>query len=256
MRYLPWLFCLLIFSGFALSQSQPQLNLMPVPASVQQGSGVLLITQSFSVSLEGTHDPVLEAGVHRFEHQLSRQTGIFFQPKAGSAATLTVRADKPIPAVLKLGENESYQLTVSDSAVQLTAPNTLGALHGLQTFLQLVTITPTGFVAPSVTIKDQPRFPWRGLMIDVSRHFIPIDVLKRNLDGMALVKMNVFHWHLSDNQGFRAESKTFPKLTSAGSEGHFGGQAAERLDLDGTLDAAHPSDAGLQEAVVGMPVKG
>jgi len=132
-----------------------------------------------------------------------------------------VRADKPIPAVLKLGENESYQLTVSDSAVQLTAPNTLGALHGLQTFLQLVTITPTGFVAPSVTIKDQPRFPWRGLMIDVSRHFIPIDVLKRNLDGMALVKMNVFHWHLSDDQGFRAESKTFPKLTSAGSEGHF-----------------------------------
>jgi len=66
MRYLPWLFCLLIFSGFALSQSQPQLNLMPIPASVQQGSGVLLITQSFSVNLEGTHDPVLEAGVHRF----------------------------------------------------------------------------------------------------------------------------------------------------------------------------------------------
>jgi len=221
MRYLLWIGSLFILNGFAVSQSQPQLNLMPVPANVQQGTGVLPIGQTFSVKLDGAHDPVLEAGVHRFEHQLSRQTGIPFQPKAGSAATLTVRAEKPIPTILKLGEDESYQLTVTDSGAQLTAPNTLGALHGLQTFLQLVTITPNGFVAPVVTIKDQPRFPWRGLLIDVSRHFIPIDVLKRNLDGMAFVKMNVFHWHLSDDQGFRPESKVFPKLTSMGSEGHY-----------------------------------
>jgi hexosaminidase len=94
-------------------------------------------------------------------------------------------------------------------------------LHGLQTFLQLVQITPSGFAAPSVTIKDQPRFPWRGLLIDVSRHFIPLDVMKRNLDGMAAVKMNVLHWHLSDDQGFRVESKRFPKLTQLGSDGMF-----------------------------------
>ncbi len=104
----------------------------------------------------------------------------------------------------------------------------LGALHGLQTFLQLVTITPTGFAAPAVTIKDQPRFPWRGTLIDVSRHFIPLDVLKRNLDGMAAVKMNVLHWHLSDDQGFRAESKVFPELTGEGSDGQFYTQAEIR----------------------------
>src|SRR5208337_5341970 len=97
----------------------------------------------------------------------------------------------------------------------------LGILHGLQTFLQLVEITPTGFAVPAVTIKDQPRFAWRGLMFDVSRHFIPVDVLKRNLDGMAAVKMNVMHWHLSDDQGFRAESKVFPKLHEMGSAGQF-----------------------------------
>jgi len=221
MRYLVGLGTLFILCGFAVSQSQPQLNLMPIPASVQQGTGSLPIAPSFSVKLDGAHDPVLEAGVHRFEHQLSRQTGIPFQPKAGSASTLTVRVEKPIPAILKLGEDESYQLTVTDSGAQLTAPNSLGALHGLETFLQLVRITPDGFVAPAVTIRDQPRFPWRGLLIDVSRHFIPLDVLKRNLDGMAFVKMNVFHWHLSDDQGFRAESKVFPKLTSMGSEGHY-----------------------------------
>jgi len=221
MRSLRMIGILFLLSGFAVSQSQPQLNLMPMPASVQQGSGALPITSSFSVSIGGAHDASLEAAVHRFEHQLSRQTGIPFQTKAGATATLTVRADKAMPAVLKLGDDESYQLTVTDSGVQLTASSTLGALHGLQTFLQLVTITPGGFVAPAVTIKDQPRFPWRGLMIDVSRHFIPIDVLKRNLDGMAAVKMNVFHWHLSDDQGFRAESKVFPKLAATGSESHY-----------------------------------
>jgi hexosaminidase len=221
MRCLSLTIIFLILSSFALSQSKPQLNLMPLPASVQPGSGALPIVQSFSVSITGVHDPALEAGVQRFVAQLSRQTGIPFRPKAGSAARLTVHADKALETVQKLGEDESYQLTVTDSSAQLTAPTTLGALHGLQTFLQLVTIGPSGFGAPAVTIKDQPRFPWRGLLIDVSRHFIPIDVLKRNLDGMAAVKMNVLHWHLSDDQGFRAESKVFPKLTGMGSEGHY-----------------------------------
>jgi hexosaminidase len=74
---------------------------------------------------------------------------------------------------------------------------------------------------PVVTIQDRPRFPWRGLMIDVARHFMPVEVIKRNLDGMAAVKLNVFHWHLSDNQGFRVESKEFPKLQEMGSDGLF-----------------------------------
>jgi hexosaminidase len=228
MRTLAFVIFLSLFTGFSVAQSQPQLNLMPMPASVQPGSGSLPITQSFSVSVTGAHDPALEAGAQRFITQLSRQTGIPFRPKTGEAATLTVHAEKGLEAVQKLGEDESYQLTISESGAQLTAPTTLGALHGMQTFLQLVTITPSGFAAPAVTIKDQPRFPWRGLLIDVSRHFIPLDVLKRNLDGMAAVKMNVLHWHLSDDQGFRVESKVFPKLAGMGSEGHYYTQAEVR----------------------------
>ena len=104
---------------------------MPLPASVQQGSGMLPVTQSFSVSVTGAHDPALEAGVRRFVAQLSRQTGIPFRPKAGAAATLTVHADKALEAVQKLGEDESYQLTVTDSGAQLTAPTTLGVLTRL-----------------------------------------------------------------------------------------------------------------------------
>ena len=192
-----------------------------MPASVQQGSGQLTVTQSFSVAASGAHDASLDEEIQRFTAQLSRQAGIPFRPKSGAASTLQIHADHGRQAVQKLGEDESYELTVNETGAKLTAPTSLGVLRGLQTFLQLVEITSTGFAVPAVTIKDQPRFPWRGTLIDVSRHFIPIDVLKRNIDGMAAVKLNVLHWHLSDDQGFRVESKVFPKLTGAGSDGMF-----------------------------------
>jgi hexosaminidase len=79
-----------------------------------------------------------------------------------------------------------------------------------------------------VTIDDEPRFPWRGLMIDAGRHFIPVPVIERNLDGMEAVKLNVFHWHLSEDQGFRVESKVFPELQGKGSGGQFYTQTASR----------------------------
>jgi hexosaminidase len=215
------LIAVLLLVSFAAAQSQPQLNLMPMPASVQAGTGQLAISQSFSVAVTGSHDASLDSAIQRFVDQLSRQTGIPFRPKSGAAPTLQIHADHGLQSVQKLGEDESYELTVADSGAKLTAPTTLGVLRGLATFVQLVQITPTGFAAPAVVIKDQPRFPWRGTLIDVSRHFIPIDVLKRNLDGMAAVKMNVLHWHLSDDQGFRVESKVFSKLTGMGSDGMF-----------------------------------
>jgi hexosaminidase len=201
---------------------------MPMPASVQQGSGQLVVTQSFAVAVSGARDASLDEEIQRFQTQLSRQTGIPFRPKPGAAPTLQIHADHGRQAVQKLGEDESYELTVTDSGAKLTASTSLGVMRGLQTFLQLMQITPTGFAVPAVTIKDQPRFPWRGTLIDVSRHFIPIDVLKRNIDGMAAVKMNVLHWHLSDDQGFRVESKVFPKLTGMGSDGMFYTQAEIR----------------------------
>jgi len=221
MRTLILVTAVFLLATCAAAQSQPQLNLMPLPASVQLGAGQLPITQLFSVAVTGARDASLDEEVQRFQAQLARQTGIPFRPKASAPPTLQIRADRARQTVQKLGEDESYELTVTDSGAKVTAPTTLGIQRGLQTFLQLVEITPTGFAAPAVTIKDSPRFPWRGTLIDVSRHFIPIDVLKRNLDGMAAVKLNVLHWHLSDDQGFRVESKVFPKLTGMGSDGMF-----------------------------------
>ncbi len=211
------------------AQTPPQLNLMPVPASVQLGSGQLPIDSSFSVAITGAQDAMLKDGIDRFMTQLSQQTGIPFRRGAAEhGATLTMHAQGKSEATQTLGEDESYELTVNPLGAQLTAPNPLGILHGLQTFLQLVQPTPTGFAAPAVTIKDFPRFAWRGLLIDVCRHFIPLDVLKRNVDGLAAVKMNVLHLHLSDNEGFRTESKKFPKLTEDGSNGSYYTQAEMR----------------------------
>jgi hexosaminidase len=121
--------------------------------------------------------------------------------------------------VQALGEDESYRLQVEATAVQLDAPNPLGILHGLQTFLQLVRPAADGFAIDAVTIEDRPRFPWRGLVMDVSRHFMPVNVVKRNLDAMEAVKLNVLHWHLSDDQGFRVESKKYPKFQELASDG-------------------------------------
>ena len=211
-----------------------------MPANVQSGTGQLPITRSFSVAVTGAHDALVDAALQRFTAQLSQQTGIPFRPKPDATPTLTVHADHGSETVQKLGEDESYALTITDASAQLTAPTSLGVLNGLQTFLQLVQITPSGFIVPAVTIKDQPRFPWRGLLIDVSRHFIPLDVLKRNVDGMAAVKMNVLHWHLSDDQGFRVESKVFPKLQEMGSDNQFYTQAEIREFL------AYAHDRGIR----------
>ncbi len=211
----------ILFVAVAAAQSQPQLNIMPMPAVVQFGAGKLHLQPSFSVAVDGVKDATLERGVQRFVAELSRETGMPLRNKTSESVnpSLVIHAERRSEAVSRLGEDESYELAVSESGAKLTAPNPLGILHGLQTFLQLVAPSPDGFALPAVTIKDRPRFPWRGLLIDVGRHFIPLEVLKRNIDGMAAVKMNVLHLHLSDDQGFRVESKRFPKLHEVGSDG-------------------------------------
>jgi hexosaminidase len=212
---------LLLCAAAASAQEQPRLNLMPLPASFQTGSGDLRIDSSFSVALTGHTEARLDRAVQRFLRQLSRETALPLPAKASPKTTLTIHTDRASKEVQELGEDESYTLEITPDGAKLDAATPLGTMHGLQTFLQLVQVSPDGFAAPALKIQDKPRFPWRGLMIDVSRHFIPLDVLRRNLDGMEAVKMNVFHWHLSENQGFRVESKKFPKLHTLGSDGLF-----------------------------------
>jgi hexosaminidase len=226
----------LVFAGIMVgapmrAQTPTELNVMPLPAKTQLGSGALPIDRGFTIGFIGFRDERLDRAGQRFLVQLHRETGIVFAsagsqagvlaPRDAARAMLLVTTNRDSKPVQELGEDESYTLEVTSSGAKLSAPTVLGTLRGLQTFLQLVSITANGFSVPAVSIQDQPRFPWRGLMIDSARHFMPIAVIKRNLDGMEAVKMNVFHWHLSDNQGFRVESHRFPKLTAEGSDGLF-----------------------------------
>ena len=214
-------------------------KLMPIPSVVQPAEGQLPVSQVFTVGLSGYSEPRLDRAALRFVSELSRQTGIpivnGIAPDV-SKATLVVKTDHASKPVQDVDEDEGYTLDVTPTRATLHAANPLGTLHGLQTFLQLVRVTSTGFAAPAIHIEDRPRFPWRGLMFDVGRHFIPVNVLERNIDGMAAVKLNVFHWHLSENQGFRVETKSYPKLHELGSDGLYYTQAEIREVIDYARD--------------------
>jgi hexosaminidase len=208
---------------------------MPLPVKVETAAGHLAVDGSFSVAATGSTDLRLESALNRFAARISRQTGIPMlaaRPADASRATLRVECagvpSGPGAADPSLGEDESYQLDVTPDGARLKAATVAGALHGLATFAQLVVPGAEGFHVPAIHIEDRPRFPWRGLMLDVSRHWMPLEVVERNLDAMAAVKLNVFHWHLSDDQGFRAESRRFPRLQQLGSDGNYYTQAEIR----------------------------
>src|ERR1700677_1800551 len=216
----------------ALPPAQIPLALMPLPSSLTRGQGEFTVTpaggaaSSFTFSYGQTHDARLEAAVRRAVTRLGRTCGgevlRFGLDHPGSAhPSLLINVAGPGEPVQTIDEDESYQLSVTSEGVTLTAANDLGAMHGLETLLQLAVTQQGACVLPAVTINDVPRFRWRGFMLDVSRHFEPVAAIERTLDGMADAKLNVFHWDLSDDQSFRAESKKFPKLTEVASEGEF-----------------------------------
>lgn len=197
---------------------------MPAPAEFAPGDGRCPITTTFSVALEGHRDARLEDGLARALRLCEARTG-FTLPRpfgeAGAEATLRIVCDGPGNAIPVLGEDESYELTVTPQGATLRAPAVVGVLRGLETMLQLLAGDGNGWYLPAVHVRDAPRFPWRGLLVDVCRHWQPMPVIKRTLDGMALAKLNVLHLHLTEDQGFRVESRRYPRLHELGSDGDY-----------------------------------
>jgi len=225
-RYLP-LFMILLCAFTVRAQQPsptPKLNLMPVPASVKFQPERLAVDANFRVATRGFSDARLQAAIWRFIKRLEGRTVLTLASTLAAddqTTPLIINCEGPGKTVPGVGENESYRIDITRRQAMLTAPTVVGALRGLETLLQLLDADRNGYFFPGVQIDDQPRFPWRGLMIDVARHFQTMETLKRNLDGMAAVKLNVFHWHLSEDQGFRVESKKFPKLHQLGSDGNY-----------------------------------
>lgn len=201
-----------------------QHHLMPVPMSVRFLSGRLPVDASFTVALKGQPDTRMYRGVERAVRRLQNRTGLEISQGLSDApanASLVIEYRATGDVVPSLNEDETYSLEVSPERALLSAPTVVGALRGLETLLQLLEGDSNGYFIPVVHIEDKPRFPWRGLLIDVCRHWEPIEVIKRNLDGMAAVKLNVLHLHLTEDQGFRIESRKYPKLHEQGSDGKY-----------------------------------
>src|SRR6202162_3488110 len=174
-------------------------SLMPQPSQPSAQEGRLTLTPSFAATADHYRDARLDAAIARTLDRLKTQIGTSIPtsaPAAPTSAALVISVDGPGEPVQSVDEDESYSLEVNASAARLHSATVAGTMHGLETLQQLVQSDATGYFVPPVSIRDTPRFRWRGLMIDCGRHFMPVEVIRRSLDGMAAVKLNVFHCHL------------------------------------------------------------
>lgn len=204
--------------GRAAEQPVP---VMPAPSEVRIAGGRVPAGSLLVVKTERLPNERLGLAIGRAK---SRWHARVAGPEPTETA-LTIKWRVDAPLVPRENEDESYILEVGPGAVTLSAATDIGALRGLETLLQLPEEAGHSWSMAAATIADAPRFPWRGLMIDVARHWQPTEVIERNIDAMAAVKLNVLHLHLTDDQGFRIESRTHPELQARGSDGRFFTQA-------------------------------
>ncbi|MFZ3418723.1 beta-N-acetylhexosaminidase [Vibrio harveyi] len=201
------------------------LNLMPYPQNVELGQGKITLDKSFSIYIKGYDSPRVQFNAKRTMDRLYRQTGLpmlNWHAESEKDATLVIDIrNAPKSEVQDINSDESYQLESRNGQIIIRSERPYGAFHGFETFLQLVTTDATGYFVPAVSIQDEPRFPWRGVSYDTSRHFIELDVILRQLDAMASAKMNVFHWHIWDDQAIRIQLDNYQKLWQDTADGDY-----------------------------------
>lgn len=201
-------------------EDRASVSVMPLPAELKLTGHKLILPSSFSPEVRSADSTgIISDALERFFSRLERLVA----PANGKVNDVPLRivCSENFRDTLFAPGRESYQLSVYPGKIILKANTPAGILYGLETLLQLVDTDHDIPFIPGVRIKDYPRFPWRGLMIDVCRHWIPKDVILRNLDAMAAVKLNVLHLHLTEYQAFRIESKVFPLLQEKGSDGNY-----------------------------------
>ncbi|MFN5324549.1 MAG: beta-N-acetylhexosaminidase [Bacteroidota bacterium] len=194
------LFLFLLHASWAEAQ-----NLIPLPSQISypEKSGFYVWPRNASARVEGTDDPLAQKVINTFIGELSKKVPVYKE-------ALVAYFDPKIA-------NEGYELEVAENGIRIRAGSTSGFFYATQTLRQLRNIAATGLISyPYISIKDQPRFRWRGMHLDVSRHFFTVDEVKQYIDLMAQFKLNVFHWHLTDDQGWRIEIKKYPLLTQVG----------------------------------------
>lgn len=204
--------CLLAALLVSISAHAQSLPVIPKPASIARGQGEFAMDANTAIRVVGWDRPLART-VRVMAERLRVVSGLPLPVRRGTGSEMNVVVCVLEPWSTALGE-EGYEMRVSPERIRITAKTARGAFYALQTLAQM--ISPGSPAVPSVSITDFPRFPWRGMHLDVSRHFFPKEFVKTYIDMLAMHKMNTFHWHLADDQGWRIEIEKYPKLTSVG----------------------------------------
>ncbi len=214
------LFLCLMLTATTFSQSTKPISIIPIPVSVKESSGTFALPKN--VVIEAGSQPQLQQTVAFLKDRLSVPTG-------ADVTVINTATSPSISLVLnrttdaQIGQ-EGYRLSVTPKKITISANEPEGLFYGAQSLIQLfppeiesaTLVKDVKWEAPAVEVMDYPRFGWRGLMFDVSRHFFTKEEVKQFIDQMVRYKFNVLHWHLTDDEGWRIQIKSFPKLTDVG----------------------------------------
>ena len=208
----------------ASGQERAKISVIPEPVSLEVQEGEFGIDENTSISADTSYQKIRNIAV-QLKSALDSATGLDIPIKSEShGQSIALNIDNDLEPSL---HKEGYRLSVDNQKVALQASDASGLFYGMQSLLQLLppqiyqtdyTLVPqnTEWTIPAVKIEDYPRFSYRGMHLDVGRHFFPVDFIKKYIDLLAMHKMNRFHWHLTEDQGWRIEIKQYPKLTEIG----------------------------------------
>lgn len=206
----------LSFSILSAHAADANYNVVPLPKSVVMVKGQPFnLTSATTIVYEGTN-PEMKRNARFLSEYIQQSTGI--------KTTLLDKRDKKAAAIVlvinpKVQGDEAYRLTVNNKQVTIAASTPAGVFYGIQTLRKSLPVQTNGadITLPAVDIADAPRFGYRGMMLDCGRHFFPVSFVKKFIDILAMHNMNVFHWHLTEDQGWRLEIKSHPELTAKSS---------------------------------------
>ena len=188
-----------------------QLNIVPMPAEIKLGEGNFIISPSTKIVVHGGNLNKIAGLLNEY---LNTTAGFSLKVQSTAVSSNAIvlnfeKLDHPIAG--------AYTMNIGSKEIYIAGDNEAGVFNGLQTLLQLIPATKTNQLSiPQLTLKDYPRFAYRGMHLDVARHFFPVSFIKKYIDYLAAYKFNTFHWHLTDDQGWRIEIKKYPKLTAVG----------------------------------------
>lgn len=224
MKNLRWTFIigtLLVLGACQKPAPLSEAGLIPLPQEVSNGSGTFEVTAETGIRLIGTSEKLTSIGDF-LANSLRPATG-FAVPVSKDSGDITLE-------LTGSGPSEAYELEISDAGIRITAAGEAGLFYGVQTLIQLfpadiaqATVQSRDWILPQGKVTDAPDFAYRGSMLDVARHFIPKEDVKFYIDQMASMKLNYLHLHLTDDQGWRIEIKSWPKLTEIGGSSEVGG---------------------------------